>query len=327
MIIERPGGSAMTKDKRTVRPRALVCVATVLLCLTASSCYGGPEVPVSNLWGRTSTPGGTLNVRSCASSSCSIVRTVPHGSLLPLTATTGDWFRTTYGGSSGWVSSWYIVLQGTPAISLARGNVNRRMVSLTFDAGSDQGYAGPILDFLRDQRIKASFGITGRWADANPAYVRRMANEGHHIFNHTWSHDSLTGFSTGRTQMSPARRTEELVRTNNIIKTLTGQETKPYFRPPYGDYDNGVLRDIGANGYSKNLMWSIDSLGWRGLTAAQICTRVVGAVDADGYRGNGYIILFHVGSQSQDANALPCIVYSLTARGFTFGTVPQVIAP
>jgi peptidoglycan/xylan/chitin deacetylase (PgdA/CDA1 family) len=84
---------------------------------------------------------------------------------------------------------------------------------------------------------------------------------------------------------------------------------------------------LGANGYSKNVMWSVDSLGWKGLTAAQICSRVVGAIDADGYRGNGYIILFHVGAQSQDANALPCIIYSLKARSFTFGTVPQVIEP
>lgn len=129
----------MNDVKRTVRPRALLCVATVLLCLTATSCYVRPEVPVRNLWGRTNTPGGTLNVRSCASSSCSIVRSVPHGSRIPLTATSGDWFKTSYGGSSGWVNSWYIVLQGTPATSVARGNVNRRMVSFTFDAGSDQG--------------------------------------------------------------------------------------------------------------------------------------------------------------------------------------------
>jgi peptidoglycan/xylan/chitin deacetylase (PgdA/CDA1 family) len=155
-----------------------------------------------------------------------------------------------------------------------------------------------------------------------------MASEGHHIFNHTWTHDSFTGSSTpGRSALSPARRTEELLRTNNFIKSLTGRDTKPYFRPPYGDYDSGVLRDLGANGYSKNIMWTLDSLGWKGLTAAQICTRVVGAMDADRYRGNGFIILFHVGSQSQDANAFPCITSALRARGFSFGTVPQVLAP
>jgi peptidoglycan/xylan/chitin deacetylase (PgdA/CDA1 family) len=300
----------------------MLAAVAVVMALLMASC----ETGVSNLSGQTNTPGGTLNLRSCASTSCSIVRSVPHGTKLQLTATNGNWFKTSYGGSTGWVSSSYIVLQGTPATSHTRGNVNRRMVSLTFDAGSDPGYTGQILDFLRNQGIKASFGITGKWADANQAHVRRMANEGHHIINHSWSHDSFTGLSTGLAQLTPAQRTTELVRTNNIIKSLTGKDTKPYFRPPYGDFDNGVLRDIGANGYSRNIMWTVDSLGWKGLTAAQICNRVVSSVDTDSYRGNGHIILFHVGSKSQDANALPCIVFSLAARGFTFGTVPQVIA-
>lgn len=201
------------------------------------------------------------------------------------------------------------------------------MVSYTFDAGADLGYTRQILDFSKRNNFKVSFGMTGKWVDANPGSVQQMAREGHHIFNHTWSHDSFTGFSTRGPAMSPAKRTEELARTDERIRSLTGRSTKPYFRPPYGDFDNSVLRDIGANGYNKNVMWSVDSLGWKGLTAAQICNRVVGSMDANAHKGNGYIILLHVGSQSQDANALPCITTALKARGFSFGTVPQVLAP
>ena len=244
-----------------------------------------------------------------------------------MTATSGDWFQTHYGGTTGWISSWYVVLQGTSSTTVSRGDTTRKMVSYTFDAGADLGYAGQILDFLQDAGIKASFGMTGKWADANPTFVQRMNTEGHHIFNHTWSHESLTGYSTGEGAQSPARRTEELVSTDNRIYLLTGGSSKPYFRPPYGDYDSGVLRDIGANGYGRNVMWSVDSLGWKGLAATDICTRVVGDMDADAYGGNGYIILFHVGAASQDANALSCITTELKNRGFIFGTVPQVLAP
>jgi len=127
--------------------------------------------------------------------------------------------------------------------------------------------------------------------------------------------------------MTPARRTEELVRTNNKIITLTGKSARPYFRPPYGDYNSGVLRDMGANRFSRNVMWSVDSLGWKGLTATQICNRVVSSMSAASNGGNGYIVLFHVGAQSLDARALSCITNTLKGRGFTFGTVPQVIAP
>ena len=284
-------------------------------------------VGVNDLTGRTNTPNSSLNLRSCASTTCAVLKKVPHGTLLSMSAASGDWFKTSYGGTSGWVHSRYTVLQGTAAKTVSRGNTSRRMVSYTFDAGADLGFAGTILDFLRTNKVKASFGITGKWADANPSYVQRMAAEGHHIFNHTWTHDSFTGFSTGKAAMTPARRSEELVRTNNKIRALAGQSSRPYFRPPYGDYDGGVLRDVGANRFSTNLMWSVDSLGWKSLTAAQICDRVVGSMRSATNDGNGYIILFHVGAQSQDAKALPCITSTLKARGFSFGTVPQVIAP
>lgn len=320
-------GAAAVRTRGS-RPLTILLAALVL----AASLLGSPTPAsaaesVSNLAGKTRTPNDTLNLRSCPSVNCSTLKRIPHDSSLSLSATSGNWFQTSYGGSKGWVNSRYVVLQGTPAKTITRGNVSRKMVSYTFDAGADLGHAGPILDFLKKNNIRASFGIAGKWADANPAHVQRMAKEGHHVFNHTWSHDSFTGFSTGRTSLSPARRTEELVRTDKKIVALTGKSMKPYFRPPYGDYDSSVLRDVGATGYSRNLMWSVDSLGWKGLTATQICNRVVNSMDAATFRGNGYIILFHVGAKSQDVNALPCITKKLKDRGFTVGTVPQVIAP
>src|SRR5688572_15223605 len=68
-----------------------------------------------------------------------------------------------------------------------------RVLTLTFDAGSDRGYAPLILDTLRDEGIKASFGMTGGWAGANPDLIHRMVNEGHHLMNHSWTHRSFTG--------------------------------------------------------------------------------------------------------------------------------------
>lgn len=284
-------------------------------------------VALNELSGKTDTPKKTLDLRSCPAVTCRVLKRIPHGTVLSLTDTSNDWFETTYGGKTGWVDSWYVILQGTPATTHRRGDTSRKMVSYTFDAGSDVGFAGQILDFLRDNNIRASFGMTGKWAEANPTHVQRIADEGHHIINHSWTHDSFTGYSTGTSPLSPARRTTELVTTNNEMVKYTGATTQPYFRPPFGDYDGSVLRDIGANGYGQNVMWNVDSFGWKGLTATEICDRVISLIDSDAYQGNGSILLFHVGAQSQDANALSCITTELTNRGFTFGTVPQVLAP
>ncbi len=94
-----------------------------------------------------------------------------------------------------------------------------------------------------------------------------------------------------------------------MVSRLASRNTRPYFRPPYGEYDNSVLRDVWSRGYSYNVMWSTDWLGWKGLTSPQIVQRVM-----DGAQP-GAIYLFHVGSRSQDGPALPEIISKLRGQG------------
>ena len=161
--------------------------------------------------------------------------------------------------------------------------------------------------------------MTGRWAEANPDLVRRMAAEGHDFINHTWTHQSFTGFSTNAAPLSREQRFDELRRTEDLIKNLTGYSTKPFFRPPYGDYNDSVNADIYAQGYTYNIMWTVDSLGWKGLTEEEIANRVVqGTVP-------GAIHLFHVGEQSRDAAALDDIIRELRSRGYSFSRISDLL--
>lgn len=193
------------------------------------------------------------------------------------------------------------------------------MVALTFDAGSDAGNASAILDELDDQGIPATFGITGDWARANPSLVARMAAEGHLLLNHTDDHRSFTGASTGEPPLTAAERRAELEGAAGAIAAAGGGAVAPWFRPPFGDSDAGVLRDVGAAGYRWSVMWTVDSLGWKGLPAAEVVDRCVdGAVP-------GAIYLFHVGSASTDADALPTIIARLRAAGYGFVRVDQLV--
>ncbi|HYP61669.1 MAG TPA: hypothetical protein VEQ36_14670, partial [Thermomicrobiales bacterium] len=79
-------------------------------------------------------------------------------------------------------------------------------------------------------------------------------------------------------------------------------------------------RDVGALGYSKTAMWTIDSFGWNGLTADAIYDRVMQNLV------QGAIVLMHVGAASEDANALDRIVLDLKAQGYGFATVADVTA-
>jgi peptidoglycan/xylan/chitin deacetylase (PgdA/CDA1 family) len=183
---------------------------------------------------------------------------------------------------------------------------------LTFDAGSDRGFAEEILDYLSDQAISVTFGMTGVWAETNPDLVKRMVDEGHTLMNHTYNHPHMETLST-------AERVDQLERTERIIVDLTGTSTVPYFRPPYGAYNNQVLADVGAAGYRYSIMWTVDSLGWKGLPAPEVAERTLSGAEP------GAIILLHVGAKSTDFEALPSIVSGLRDAGYQFVTIPELI--
>ncbi len=204
------------------------------------------------------------------------------------------------------------------AVTVYGFDTTETVIALTFDAGSDRGYAPHILDTLQVEGIKATFGMTGSWAKQNPDLILRMVQEGHHLMNHTWTHRSFTGRSTGQAPLSAVERADEIARTETIIRQQAGVELKPYFRPPYGDVDDSVLRDLAANGYTVNVMWTVDSLGWTGISAQEITRRVV-----DGATPGGDILM-HVGGQSADGPALPEIIRQLRAQGYRFATVDEL---
>jgi peptidoglycan/xylan/chitin deacetylase (PgdA/CDA1 family) len=202
---------------------------------------------------------------------------------------------------------------------ITRDDTTEKTVALTFDAGSDRGFAEEILDILEAEGVAATFGMTGAWAEDNPDLIQRMVDGGFPLINHTMTHRSWTGASTGADPLSSSERRLELVETEDIVRGIAGVELTPYFRPPYGDYDDSVIADLEDNGYSVMVMWTIDSLGWNGLSADEINERVLGRMEP------GAIVLLHVGAASQDAAALPAMIDELRAMGYRFVTIPEMV--
>ena len=202
-------------------------------------------------------------------------------------------------------------------------DTERLEIALTFDCGSDRGYTEDILDLLTSYGIKGSFGMTGLWAEQNPDLVLRMAQEGHMIFNHTTSHGSFTGVSTGTGDPGTAFRIDEMEQTDQIVETITGgYDMRPYWRPPYGDVGPQTLRDLASIGYTITVLWTVDTLGWNALTGPEVYERVMNTLQP------GQIVLMHVGSQaSGDFDALPDIIETATAEGYALVTVDQLMQP
>ena len=102
-----------------------------------------------------------------------------------------------------------------------------------------------------------------------------------------------------------------------IIAPLLGHTTRPWYRLPYGDDDAQVAADVGPDGYSHKLGWTVDSLGWRGAPSAEILARCLKLA------APGAIYVFHVGRASQDSIALQQIIHGLRDKGFSFHRVDQ----
>jgi peptidoglycan/xylan/chitin deacetylase (PgdA/CDA1 family) len=207
---------------------------------------------------------------------------------------------------------------------IVEGGPNDRLeVALTFDAGADRGYGAEILDLLRDEGIPATFGMTGLWAQSNPDLVQRMVAEGHQLMNHTWDHSSLTGANTGMPPQAPEQIAEQLASTEAVVREATGgYEMRPYFRPPYGDYDEPTLRYLYDNGYYLSIWWTCDSHGWAGWLGQEIvdyCTTNIRPHE---------ILLLHVGAAAAgDFEALPGLIQFFRNNGYAFVTVEQMLQP
>jgi len=212
----------------------------------------------------------------------------------------------------------------TASYIYGRGESGRKEVAFTFDAGEGPGHVAEILNLLDAHGIKGSFGVTGMWAEQNPELLKRIVNEGHMVINHTYDHRAWTGQTTGADPLTPAERTEELTRTEQIILDITGYETRPFFRFPYNDYDAASLETLKAAGYDYTLFWTCDTQAWNGKLAAEI--EQLCSPDDPEHGGPGAVILMHV-VQDQDMAALPALVEAYEAEGYKVVTMDQMVQP
>jgi peptidoglycan/xylan/chitin deacetylase (PgdA/CDA1 family) len=91
------------------------------------------------------------------------------------------------------------------------------------------------------------------------------------------------------------------------------------FRPPYGDLNEGVLKDVADQGYDYTIMWTVDSLGWNHLGRRAIIDRCLSRA------APGTIYIFHVGAESEDALALGPIIDGLRDRGLRTVKISEMI--
>lgn len=202
-----------------------------------------------------------------------------------------------------------------PDIIFRNLRTSEKIVAITFDDGPDELYTPKVLDILRQENVKATFFVTGVRGEEFQRVLRDIARDGHVVASHGYLHQKFSA-------IGPREIINDLNRNHGLIRRVTGVDTK-LFRPPYGALDPQSTETIGQEGY-KIILWDVDSLDWRSLTADTIIQNVMGAVRP------GSIILFHsAGDPRQDltgtVEALPVIIRELKNKGYRFLTVPELL--
>ena len=181
-----------------------------------------------------------------------------------------------------------------------------RKIAITFDDGPHPSYTAQLLDGLKERGIHATFFVTGEHAEANPEIIKRMQEEGHLIGNHTYSHIQLT-------EKNREIFREELIRTNEIIEEITGEEVQ-YVRPPYGSWDKSFEKELNMF----PVLWNVDPLDWCSKNVACITRKIVSKDEEND------IILMHDYYETSVTAALRAID-ELMEGGYTFVTVEEIL--
>ncbi|MCP2247289.1 polysaccharide deacetylase family protein [Lentzea aerocolonigenes] len=202
---------------------------------------------------------------------------------------------------------------------VSRLPTDRKVVALTFDAGANAAGLPSILRTLADQRVHATFFLTGDFAQADPGHVQAILAAGHRVGNHSMTHPYLT-------RLPDNEIAGELTKAEQVL-LRTGADPRPLFRFPYGDRDARTIAAVNARGYVA-VRWTVDTLGWQGTAAGGSARRVVDrTIEA---LQPGEIVLMHIGSHPDDrstldADALPDVIAAARARGYEFVTLDALL--
>ena len=135
------------------------------------------------------------------------------------------------------------------------GDTDEKVIYLTFDCGYENGYTETILDALKKHNAPAAFFVVGNMVETAPEIIKRMAEEGHIVGNHTYHHPDMSAIS------DQSAFQEELESLEALYRETTGQELSRFYRPPQGKYSVENLKQAQALGYT-TVFWSLAYVDW-----------------------------------------------------------------
>jgi peptidoglycan-N-acetylglucosamine deacetylase len=193
---------------------------------------------------------------------------------------------------------------------------SRARVALSFDDGPHPVHTRRILDALDAHGAKASFFVIGEKAARHPDLLREIAERGHELALHSWSHDRHLYLR------DPAGIARELERSIEVVELATGRRPT-LFRPPIGfstPRTRAAVRLLGL----RVAGWSVRAFdGVASASSRAVAERVARRLEP------GAIVLLHDAAERGDrepasVEALPAILAAISERGLRCVTVSEL---
>src|SRR5437660_3859567 len=202
--------------------------------------------------------------------------------------------------------------------TFAGGMPGSKQIVLTYDDGPNDPYTLKLLDVLAKHSVRATFFMIGRYVQQRADIARAVAQAGHVIGNHTFTHPLLTFKSEAQTRA-------QLVHCRQALEDAIGEHSN-LFRPPFGGRRPATLRIARELGL-QTVMWNVTGYDWNAPPAAVIEKKV-----ARQMRG-GDVILLHDGGhkqmgadRSQTVIASERLITRYQAEEYGFVTITQMMA-
>ncbi|MDF2679823.1 MAG: hypothetical protein K0R47_1013 [Brevibacillus sp.] len=191
----------------------------------------------------------------------------------------------------------------------------KKQIALSFDDWGTDYTITRILDTLDKYNVKASFFLRADGVEKNPNLARSIAEAGHDVANHTYSHPVVT-------KITPTQLQEEIVKAHRIITDAIQQKPTMYFRPPTGVFDESTLKAISATGYHTITNFDVDPSDYiKSKTADEIVNAIMEQTRS------GSVILLHMLDDTHTVEALPIVIDKLRSRGYTFVKMTEMFGP
>jgi peptidoglycan-N-acetylglucosamine deacetylase len=159
-------------------------------------------------------------------------------------------------------------------------------LALTFDDGPNPAWTPRLLDLLAEHNVRGTFFMVGNFAKSERELARRVADAGHLIGNHTWTHPDLS-------RTASSKVLDELTRTSDLLSDIIGKPVR-YFRPPFGARRPSVLKLARQLGLIP-VTWNAMTSDWSEPSADKIAQNLIRKIDSNQRRGWATNIVMHDG--------------------------------